>query len=754
MEEQMEKFDNPNSFDVKNNFFCIDSDGLDDVQTELYGFAIINEQFIDSAESLENSFAPLSRSNTCIEATNLTLDGNGGYVYIRRESDKIRIMQDFIGSYGVYLYRDGDYFALSNSFLYLVEHIEKTAHKISINRDYANFFIVAGLCSVAYSETMISEIETLDRSAVVEIDIMKKNLEIHYLDYGENTIELNSKEGTALLDNWYNRWTSYIRNLKSQDANIQVDLSGGIDSRLTLLLMLGAGIDLNEIYVHSIEDKLHTHQEDFEIAEDISKFYHFSLNNTSNLHHQSKNYTMEDILNISFYTKLTFHKQMYFKNNFLLPERHYFGGSGGECIRNYWNMSESEYIEQMIRRCRPFSISNSTRFANSVQTLLERAFENIKRKFDNLGRSIKEQDMTLNLYRETRCRNHFGKDIVENYFSGVIKYCPLLDPQLHKLKLNDVNCKDKNLLIAVIFDRYQKKLLDFKFEGKRSIDTHTLNYAEMINRTFPRIPDKNSEANISYSSNHTTVMKVNAFSNAVRISQVEIAKYIENIFYSKRLKGIFLSLYDEEVYDWIAHDMRTKKYQPLENAYVAIAICTILQSVYANETIGKGALSTFTNMRNIDRTIKQTLKKRPYLDNYITARIDIKNSSIISMSDDYTNDIEIIEITDQDAKVNTPNWFAANGKGYVIESQSGNMTIIFKCIHSGKLFITLRGRDVRDKEGKKIPFWIDYHSMTYNNEQIFNTLKPVWHDAPFSLNRLVKNGEIVMIHMEWGPHNW
>ena len=64
------------------------------------------------------------------------------------------------------------------------------------------FFIVAGLCSVAYSETMISEIETLDRSAVVEIDIMKKNLEIHYLDYGENTIELNSKEGTALLDNW------------------------------------------------------------------------------------------------------------------------------------------------------------------------------------------------------------------------------------------------------------------------------------------------------------------------------------------------------------------------------------------------------------------------------------------------------------------------------------------------------------------------------------------------------------------------
>ena len=48
------------------------------------------------------------------------------------------------------------------------------------------------------------------------------------------------------------------------------------------------------------------------------------------------------------------------------------------------------------------------------------------------------------------------------------------------------------------------------------------------------------------------------------------------------------------------------------------------------------------------------------------------------------------------------------------------------------------------KKARKFPFGLIIIPMTYNNEQIFNTLKPVWHDAPFSLNRLVK---------KWGNRN-
>ncbi len=109
-------------------------------------------------------------------------------------------------------------------------------------------------------------------------------------------------------------------------------------------------------------------------------------------------------------------------------------------------------------------------------------------------------------------------------------------------------------------------------------------------------------------------------------------------------------------------------------------------------------------------------------------------------------------ITDHDATISTPAWFAKNGKGYVIESQAGKLTMIIKCIRDGKLSITLRGRDVRDQAGEKIPFWIDFHSMTYNSEKIFDTTKPVWHNAPFSFSRTVEDGEIIMLRWEWGLH--
>ena len=45
------------------------------------------------------------------------IGGEGAYVYVKRDRDRITIQQDFMGSWGLYLFRVGDYFALSNSFI-------------------------------------------------------------------------------------------------------------------------------------------------------------------------------------------------------------------------------------------------------------------------------------------------------------------------------------------------------------------------------------------------------------------------------------------------------------------------------------------------------------------------------------------------------------------------------------------------------------------------------------------------------------
>lgn len=45
----------------------------------------------------------------------IELTSDGAYVLVDVYEDKIVINQDFMGSYGLYLYQNDDYFAISNS---------------------------------------------------------------------------------------------------------------------------------------------------------------------------------------------------------------------------------------------------------------------------------------------------------------------------------------------------------------------------------------------------------------------------------------------------------------------------------------------------------------------------------------------------------------------------------------------------------------------------------------------------------------
>lgn len=721
-----------NIFNIHDEFFIIDSEQLETVKTKFYGYAIVNSMIVEYEEDLADAIPR----------------GEGAYVYIRRQDDKIVVYQDFVGCYGLYLFRNNDYFALSNSFHLLVDHV-KQKYPLSLNRDYANSLLVSDLVAVAYSKTMVEEIEVLDRNAVVTIDIPQKVFEIQFIDYCENTVSLNSEEGIAILDSWYHKWTAFIKNIKNETNNIQTDLSGGFDSRMTLTLLLGSGIDLNDIYIHSLDDDLHTHAEDFEIASAISRHYNFQLNDKSNLSVKSNVYTLEDILHVSFYTKLSFHKQMYWKYSRMNPSRHYFGGSGGESMRCYWEKSEQEYIDENIRRCRNIFSKDSKPFETSVQKLLTDSFKRIKEKAEMTGRTIDADEVTRMLYRETRCRDHFGKDVVENYFAGAIKYTPLLDPELQKLKRNDDGCRDKNLLMTVIFDRYNRDLLSFKFEGGRSIAAETIQYARRINEKFPYTKAENNCC-VQHTKKRN-VKSTSTGSDNKRVSLSEVTEAVEKAFWAKKTRGIFETVYDESIYEYVANDIKTRKYHPLTNAYAVLGICRIIQDSLATESMSGCFLAEHIHSRAGEEAASggqlDTLHRHSYLENYITARIDIKNMLLAS------NAIEIIEISDENAKVTSPQWFASNGQGRVLESQSGRLAITFRCIRSGKLTIDLRGKDVRDKDKNRIPFWIDFTRLQINGEEQLTGVCPVWHDKPYRYSKLVRHDEEIRLYVEWEPHD-
>ena len=211
---------------TRNQFFVIDSESLDKVESRLYGFALSDDGKIIKNDNLTDS-APIS--------------GCGTFVRVKFTSQKIIIEQDFNGCYGLYLFKDGDYFALSNSFWKLIEHL-RGKHNLSLNNDYAKAFIASDLCSFAYQETLANEIEMLPRDCKVIIDTSTKIFEIQNIDYKENTVDIDSKEGIELLDKWFFRWTNIIRSIKARTNNIVADLTGGFDSRVVLTLFLNAGI--------------------------------------------------------------------------------------------------------------------------------------------------------------------------------------------------------------------------------------------------------------------------------------------------------------------------------------------------------------------------------------------------------------------------------------------------------------------------------------------------------------------------------
>ena len=136
-----------------------------------------------------------------------------------------------------------------------------------------------------------------------------------------------------------------------------------------------------------------------------------------------------------------------------------------------------------------------------------------------------------------------------------------------------------------------------------------------------------------------------------------------------------------------------------------------------------------------------------FLKKYYTARIDIKNYG-------KDNNIMILKNNDPNSIIYRPDWLNDSlGSGIQIHSYNGCLDLKVKCINNGELKINLRGIDVRDKNGKRFPTYIDYTNFSVNNESILDHNELTCHDYPYRFSMLVHDSEIVDIHIEWMPFN-
>ena len=537
-----------NSF-VDSEFFVIDRDNLESVKTRLYGYTIINDQIITHTENLYSD----------------QLTGLGAYLYVERKGNLVSIYQDFIGCYGLFIYKNNSgYYAISNSLIKLIEYLN-TKVSLTINRDYAEYMIAADVCSSIYQETIINEIEILDREVIVEISLDSRDYHFLEVNYKENTVDPDSDEGIRILDDWADRWSRILENICSKTSNLLASLSGGFDSRLAFSLLLYSKIDLSKIFVYSINDGKYVHPEDYEIASAIAKKFHFTLNNSDYLDKSIRNETIDEVMNRSFYTKLFFHKQMYYLQDRETTKYSVFG-SGGECLRSHWEFSPEAYINKKADQAAKFS----SELSKTTQRILKESLQKVSEKYAKLGKPLDDEDLVPVFYKEARCRNHFGRNAVEAYLSNSILLYPLLDPMLNKLRLSNTECGDKNLLITLIFLRYAPELLEFKFDSGKAIDEKTIHLAVNIIKKYP-LPNKQGTKTVNIPAFVKEDNNVNSRKTS-EIADLIMVKAFKSEFSRKVISGFF----NDEIYSTILNDLKTRSHYPVQNAYLPLGLVKLL----------------------------------------------------------------------------------------------------------------------------------------------------------------------------------
>lgn len=254
---------------MKNNklndyFFTFDSDNFDKIETKLYGYSI-------------------TKHGGKITISNSTNGIIGGcYILIEKTEDKITIKQDDLSSLYLYYYTENGYWAIGNSFYDLCRLLVSRGKKLTIRDLYIDQYIHQPLHVYSCNRSMVNEIKIM--KCFSEMQLTRNTLNIIEKNAEFESIDIFTKEGIGLIDNWIDKWCCVIKSVCDNDINTQIDLSGGFDSRTIFSLANYAGVDFNKsnVNVYSKIGKtrgmIEHLEDDYQIAEKISEKLNFILN--------------------------------------------------------------------------------------------------------------------------------------------------------------------------------------------------------------------------------------------------------------------------------------------------------------------------------------------------------------------------------------------------------------------------------------------------------------------------------------------
>ena len=453
--------------------FFISSDDLESVETRMIGMMIT-----DDGKVWMNEVPPQR-------------DGTGYYVLIEREEGLIRIRQDHCGSFGLFLYRDESGFLLSNSFFLLAE---KAADRLSLNREYLMTLLCARECPVDHRATLAREIVRLSSDESVEIDPASGRLSVIRTPRVLFGRKPETDEDFSLLDRWYFKWVRFFRTLAEKRAPFFADLSGGLDTRIILSMLLNGGLDLNTAVRMTTHDSVNIPKdaEDMRIAGMIAKELGIRMNADLVRTREAGRITPEETYRVS--RQFTMGQTNYCRlHETCYREPVFFAKGLGSTVKGSvaedgkaWPGMEEALAEWDAGADRLLDLLEPTEERENIRKTVK---ESIRRGAEDLLAGVEGDSghRASVFYQKVLMEGRDAKKILDSSLRNTVIVSPFMDPMINQFDYNPYG-DDPLYLATVILSRYRPELLRFEIEH-RAFTPASIRRAEELNRKHPvRMP--------------------------------------------------------------------------------------------------------------------------------------------------------------------------------------------------------------------------------------------------------------------------
>lgn len=371
-----------------------------------------------------------------------------GRFFTTYKKDGKRIFKtDDTGQELVFYYASDSGWAVSNSFKKLVEHLSSYGVALTIN--YASLLTFQGVHSfceaLTTDDTTVNEIRLLGCDELIEVD---EKGAVNVIK--DHTVVDKKIDSSLVLNSYVEKWKARLYTLVESlpSGAVACDLTGGVDSRLVLALLVASGCNLKKI--NFVSNPLA--KEDFAVASALAESYGLSLN--SDVRKSFQEVCSNEKLELSLYSSLGVY------HGFYVPrvkeagkEAVHLHGGGGGLFRKVYN---PELEKTLLSQSESFPCRIS--MARSVRQLIK--FD--RRKIQPYATS--PEDRSIKYFFETRNRYHFGRQWFKSLGGDLVT--PLISKDLLDIKTKSGLSLNDRELYLLVFLMTTPRLLDFPFDQK------------------------------------------------------------------------------------------------------------------------------------------------------------------------------------------------------------------------------------------------------------------------------------------------